>query len=380
MLELMILSSFVLILITSPPPIRSDILPPCCNGGYGCISSMRQSNCPSGQVLVSGASLGACCPGCRGGQGYMKVCNVNVANRRCAPGLRCDRKCLYDRSTCLHTIHMQAEGEWAGWYPQCSPDGTYASKQCRGDRLSGRCFCYSEDGRRIFGWDWYKDAEEMSCACSRRRAKLESEGRTVVTLHCTQNGNFEDLQCDSGVCWCANRYSGNPLVGTTVVQESLWTSLPCYNVTLHGNSYLRQCESAAFAQKKIQKMFALRGTVGVTYNEIQCEYDGAFGSYRLENGIVYCTWRDGKKIGSYQVRSSLVSSVNCNCARDTQIYKEAGIPFTLACAGNGNYDYSQDQNGQLFCVDGDGYVVSTDVRPTESCDKFIYNSEFYNED
>lgn len=63
--------------------------------------------------------------------------------------------------------------------------------------------------------------------CSRRRAKLEQEGRTVVTLHCTQNGNFEELQCDSGLCWCADEYSGNPLVGTTVVQESLWTLLPC---------------------------------------------------------------------------------------------------------------------------------------------------------
>lgn len=58
---------------------------------------------------------------------------------------------------------MKDEDEWAGWYPRCNLDGTYASKQCRGDRLSGRCFCYSEDGRRIFGWDWYKDASKMTC-------------------------------------------------------------------------------------------------------------------------------------------------------------------------------------------------------------------------
>ncbi|KAL1403270.1 hypothetical protein pipiens_005746 [Culex pipiens pipiens] len=358
----------------SQPPLAS------CDGFYGCISSLRQSDCAPGEVLISGASLDGCCPGCRGGQGYMQVCNVNVPNRRCAPGLKCDRKCLYDQTTCLHTIHMKEEEEWAGWYPRCNVDGTYASRQCRGDRLSGRCFCYSEDGRRLFGWDWYKNAATMTCACSRRRAKLEAEGRTTVTLHCTQNGNFEELQCDSGVCWCADEYGGDPLIGTTVVHDGLWKLLPCYNATLHGDSYLRQCESAAFAQKTIQKRFATRGTIGVTFNAVRCDYDGTYGAYKIENGVVYCTWRDGKKIGSFQVRSSMVSSVNCNCARDTQIFQEAGIPFTLSCGGNGNYEYLQDQNGQLFCVDGDGYVVSTDVRPTESCDKFIYNSEFYDEE
>ncbi|XP_058828728.1 uncharacterized protein LOC131688467 [Topomyia yanbarensis] len=360
--------------------VDSIIAPPSCDGIYGCISSLRQSDCPSGEILVAGESLNGCCPACRGGQGHMKVCNVNVANRRCAPGLKCeDRKCLYDQASCLHTIHMQNEEEWAGWYPRCNADGTYASKQCRGDRLSGRCFCYSEDGRRIFGWDWYKNAAKMTCACSRRRVKLEAEGRVGVSLHCTQNGNYEELQCDSGVCWCADEYSGDPLVGATVVHSSLWKLLPCYNSTLHGDSYLRQCESTAFAQKTIQKKFAVRGTIGVTFNEVQCDYDGAFGKYKIENGIVFCTWRDGSKIGSFQVRSSLLSAVNCNCARDTLIYQGVDIPFTLACGGNGNYEYSQDQNGQLFCVDGDGFVVSTDVRPNESCDKFIYNSDFYNE-
>lgn len=48
-----------------------------------------------------------------------------------------------------------------------------------------------------------------------------------MTLHCTQNGNFEELQCDSGVCWCADEYGGDPLIGTTVVHDGLWKLLPC---------------------------------------------------------------------------------------------------------------------------------------------------------
>ncbi|XP_049542748.1 uncharacterized protein LOC125955652 [Anopheles darlingi] len=359
-------------------PTQSAIDPPSCDA-YGCVSTLRQEDCPKGQFLISGGSLNGCCPGCRGGRVYMAVCNDNIPERRCAPGLKCGgRKCIYDRSTCLHTLHL--DKDLVGWVPKCNLDGTYAAKQCRGDRLSGRCFCYSDDGKRIFGWDWYRNTERMTCACSRRRDTLERDGRFDVTLHCTQNGNYEELQCDSGLCWCADEFTGSVQLGTMVVHESLWTLLPCYNSTLHGETYLRQCESAAYAQKMILKKFYTRGTIGVTFNEIRCDYDGAYGRYMVENGVVFCTWRDGKKIGSFQVRSSMMSGVNCYCARDTVIFREESIPFTLACGGNGNYEYSQDQNGKLFCVDGDGFVVTTEVAPNEACDKFIYNSNFYDEE
>uniref|UniRef100_A0A182K001 Thyroglobulin type-1 domain-containing protein n=1 Tax=Anopheles christyi TaxID=43041 RepID=A0A182K001_9DIPT len=279
--------------------ITSAVDPPTCDSSYGCISSIRQEDCAKGEILISGGSLNGCCPGCQGGRMYLAVCNMNIPDRRCAPGLKCSgRKCIYDRSTCLHTLHL--DKDLVGWIPKCNLDGTYAAKQCRGDRLSGRCFCYSEDGKRIFGWDWYRNTERMTCACSRRRDKLEKEGRFDVTLHCTQNGNYEELQCDSGLCWCADELTGRVQLGTTVVHESLWQLLPCYNSTLHGELYLRQCESASQAQKLILKKFYAHGTVGVTFNEILCDYDGAYGRYKVENGVVFCTWRDGKKIGSFQ--------------------------------------------------------------------------------
>lgn len=64
-------------------------------------------------------------------------------------------------------------------------------------------------------------------ACSRHRAKLEADGRLDVTLHCARNGNYEQLQCDSGVCWCADPKTGVTLPGTRVVQKGLWKLLPC---------------------------------------------------------------------------------------------------------------------------------------------------------
>lgn len=64
-------------------------------------------------------------------------------------------------------------------------------------------------------------------ACSRRRSRLEQSGRLDVTLHCQRNGNYEELQCDLGVCWCAEPKTGALKIGTAVVHESLWNLLPC---------------------------------------------------------------------------------------------------------------------------------------------------------
>lgn len=72
---------------------------------------------------------------------------------------------------------------------------------------------------------WRK--KSLYSACSRHRARLEAEGRLDVTLHCARNGNYEKLQCDSGVCWCADPKTGVTLPGTRVVPRGLWNLLPC---------------------------------------------------------------------------------------------------------------------------------------------------------
>lgn len=63
-----------------------------------------------------------------------------------------------------------------------------------------------------------------------------------------------------------------------------------------------------------------------------------------------------------------------DCARDEKVFKNAGIDFNLRCKDNGNYDRIQDQNGKMFCVDDDGYAVSSLLEPTTglNCDIFIY--------
>lgn len=149
----------------------------------------------------------------------------------------------------------------------------------------------------------------MTCACSRLRSDLEASGRQDVTLHCFSNGNFEPLQCDGGVCWCVEPKTGQPLPQVPAVLPSMWTKLPCCkwpfrggvmnplehslkpficdtdNSTQHGDRYLRQCESAAAAQKLVQQKFTVHGHTEVALADVVCDYDGSYGPYEVQEGM-----------------------------------------------------------------------------------------------
>lgn len=194
-----------------------------------CFSSLTQSDCLDGEVLVtdssSSSSQNSGCPICAKGK---KLCDECDASHECAPGLKCEfdassgkNICGFNKESCHHVVHMKD----LAWKPECTIDGSYAAKQCRGDKVSGRCFCFSAEGERIFGWDWRTNEDKMTCACSRRKHELEAKGE-FVTFHCTQNGNYEDLQCTNGFCWCSQA-NGTMSVGERVVPEKFKMSLSC---------------------------------------------------------------------------------------------------------------------------------------------------------
>lgn len=66
----------------------------------------------------------------------------------------------------------------------------------------------------------------MFAACSRQRANLETQG-ILSSIHCSPNGNFEPLQCNSGVCWCADSQTGRVVNGTRAVPDHMWKHLSC---------------------------------------------------------------------------------------------------------------------------------------------------------
>lgn len=220
--------------------------------------------------------------------------------------------------------------------------------------MTFRCFCFGEAGERIYGWNWWRVADEMTCACSRQRHKAEAAGRLDVTLHCLPSGNFEPLQCDMGICWCADESDGQIMEKTFAVPESLWTYLPCCktwtmtqalakrdtmalfldNASFHGDQYLRRCESAAYAQKIMQKKLIKRGAINAVPNQIRCNYDGTYGDIVVENPLwalifaidpntqiplfrgffshrAFCQMPDGSKL-NFATPTKMMTGMNCS--------------------------------------------------------------------
>lgn len=54
------------------------------------------------------------------------------------------------------------------------------------------------------------------------------------------------------------------------------------NRTLHGDTYLRQCESMTVVQKKVIKLFELHGTKDAAVEMANCNYDGSYGRHTLQ--------------------------------------------------------------------------------------------------
>ncbi|ETN64940.1 hypothetical protein AND_003307 [Anopheles darlingi] len=365
-----------LLLVIVVSHVKGVKVTPNCNSSLGCVSpaTPQSTSCPASDEFWSpSGSLGGCCPGCVRGLAVGAPCTAE-SELPCAPGLVCGLGgiCRLNVGDCLSTLHVR--NDTVAWVPQCDNKGRYAARQCRGDRLNGRCFCYSARGERIFGWEWRNRADNMTCACSRRRADLEAEGRFDVTLHCTPNGNYEELQCDGGLCWCVNPRSGIQQPGTRAVPQSYWTLLPCYNDTLYGVQYLRRCESVAFSQVLQRRQFIIRGHTGVTFTNTLCDYDGSHGRYLIEGQEASCTWVDGSKLTPYKTSLRTLAAMNCNCARDERYFAMVGRTMELACESNGNYVPLQSRNGDLFCVDPDGFIVAQNVTSEQNCNEFIFGA------
>ncbi|XP_045766222.1 uncharacterized protein LOC123867941 [Maniola jurtina] len=299
-----------------------------------CVTDLSQADCGAGMTLVRNASIFGCCPACRfdDGTGGGGGGDDNDPSKGCRPPAN------------------------------CLPDGRYAPVQCKGDLFTGRCFCSDENGQRIFGQMWRREANEMSCACSRKRHELETKHGKITTLHCTPNGDYEQLQCDEGMCWCAQTKTGQPI--TPPVQEVDMRRLPCFSAAALGEQYLRRCESIVYALARIHREQSAHGTNFLGNPITFCDFDGSYGPYQIQNGIVYCTGRDGKILGSWQVVVSEMRGINCNCARDTMMYfPERGMTVSEVCMANGNYRPNQNAGDVTYCVDDDGYPLEEEDWP-----------------
>lgn len=57
------------------------------------------------------------------------------------------------------------------------------------------------------------------------------------------------------------------------------------NETELGTEYLRQCESMAYTQSVLQQKLAMHGTLNVSIVKTQCDFDGSYGTYTINNNM-----------------------------------------------------------------------------------------------
>lgn len=100
--------------------------------------------------------------------------------------------------------------------PHCESDGTFAAKQCKGDMIYGRysshlklfmnretnkkmphgvifrCFCYSETGKRIFGWDWRNNDADNNMTCGERGIRMQNSSNDSHLIRFSQNAVGEE--------------------------------------------------------------------------------------------------------------------------------------------------------------------------------------------
>ncbi|KFB47139.1 AGAP005942-PA-like protein [Anopheles sinensis] len=65
---------------------------------------------------------------------------------------------------------------------------------------------------------------------------------------------------------------------------------------------------------------------------------------------------------------------NTDCAYDERLYASVGRTLELACEENGNYMPLQSRNGELFCVDPDGFIVAQNVPSQANCNEYIFGA------
>ncbi|XP_048526376.1 uncharacterized protein LOC109536090 [Dendroctonus ponderosae] len=331
-------------------------------------TEVQTRTCPNG---VSDCITGFNCEGrCSGGGGEDFACEKQADCIQFGPRVQCGKYCVLPASvddgqsvSCMayhSNLPEYVNSYWTAqkFKPVCDDDGNWMPKQCKGG-LQGRCMCYSSTGVRLFGEAKYKEASNMTCACSRKKADLEAAGRNAVTLHCDSLGNFERLQCDieKSLCWCAEPFTGD--LTAPIVPFAAMAKLPCYSQGTVGSQYLRQCESKKFATTMVTSKLKGHGVVTVQSDSLLCQSDGSYGAYMVQSGIAYCTWRDNSKIGTWQANlAGMTDKLTCNCARDYKRYEHS-----LSCEGTGNYVLLQqviDENNQkqYYCVDDYGFAKS----------------------
>ncbi|KAK6639728.1 hypothetical protein RUM43_008003 [Polyplax serrata] len=326
-----------------------------CPKFISCNSEINEKSCGPNEFFRERVKIEGCCPGCVTLKGEGESCQETA---ECQPGLSCESKkqCQNDPNQACEYYKLTNEiwNKKKYWNPVCLLDGSFAPKQCKGERIGGKCFCTDKFGNRIFGEEEWSKAMDMHCLCSRLVNELNKISRTQVEFHCDSKGNFEPLQCDHRTCWCASPKTGFPY--STVVPMEMMKFLPCYNKNQAGVRYQRKCDSERHIQEKIKLMLENHGTKDVTLVMPKCNFDGSYHRVQHLKEKTKCVFINNAPL----TEAVAQEGTNCNCAYDRHMAQQDQNAFMFDCQPNGNYAVQQIWNGKIYCVDSDGFIYSDD--------------------
>ncbi|KAL1502172.1 hypothetical protein ABEB36_007356 [Hypothenemus hampei] len=256
----------------------------------------------------------------------------------------------------------------------CDEDGFYDTYKCTPGQT---CHCLHLNGSRIFGEANFNTIPSyMPCACSRAYYDaVEVIGRELYpTEHfrCTENGNYDHVQCINEKCLCVDTEDGAPtfpddkLVPLNKVTNE---TLTCYKGDKAGN-YYKECEVAYLEIRK--EVLAKKNETGanlvIGYSYPSCDLDGTYKPVQENKTHKYCVNKQGSLLTTpLEKNSQLAQTMDCKCARATVIMTSAEKPN---CLENGNYNSIQRRRGLCRCVDQDGHQkCSSDEKECEEVEE-----------
>ncbi|XP_071963975.1 papilin-like isoform X2 [Antedon mediterranea] len=282
------------------------------------------------------------------------------------------------------------------YIPQCTSDGDYVKVQCH----SGDCWCVNDNGEDIIGTKYpvkerrpicevtiTPSPPELLTLCQEQEKQARKTGLLGVFIpSCLENGEFDEVQCHEGFCWCVDE-AGTTIPDSTSSQRGV---IPDCNNYLHQviTTVASTTTSSMTRCLQMRQGSARRGLFGGYIP--RCTVDGDFEQIQCDNDVTcWCVDENGDEIANSRT-DNFGETPNCfefvteivgsgylteddeevdsllnKCEKERQLAISADTEtFIPECTDDGLYKRVQCHKGYCFCVEINTGVEIRGTRPT----------------